>query len=62
MVNSNISLDYNSTLEGSHLIFWCRDGLLPENVMMAQCTDNATWMPNVTELVCSAPVGKFLAN
>ena len=53
MVNSNVSLDYNSTVEGSLLIFWCSDGLFPNGVILAQCTKRGVWMPNPAELECS---------
>ena len=63
MVNSNVSLNYNSTVEGSQLILWCSDGLFPESNVMVQCTEGGIWMPNPAELQCSAsPKGIYVPN
>ena len=53
IVNSNVSLEYNLTVEGSQLILWCSDGLFPSGVILAECTSRGTWMPDHTELECS---------
>ena len=58
MVNSNVSLEYNSTVEGAELILRCysSDELFPngETVILAECTDRGIWMPDPTKLECSA--------
>lgn len=50
ITNLNVNLEYSSTLFGSQLLFWCENA---KNVTTAQCSENAIWMPDPTELVCS---------
>ena len=53
MVNSNITLKYNSTLEDSLLMFQCDDGLIPEDLFTARCYKNGSWIPNPSSHICS---------
>ena len=53
MVNSNITLKNNSTLEDSLLTFQCDNGLFPENLFIARCYRNGSWIPNPSSHICS---------
>lgn len=53
ILNCHIGLDYNSTLEGSLLAFWCEDGFIPRGVITAVCHSNASWIPDPTQHVCA---------
>ena len=37
---------YNSTLEGSNVIFWCTDGQLHTEAFTSVCHRNASWIPD----------------
>ena len=63
MVNSNISLNYSSTLEDSLLIFQCEEGLFPCGVFIARCHRNGTWIPNPSNHKCTtSSAGKSINN
>ena len=51
MVSPNVGLDYNSTLLGSQLLLWCED--VDGIIITAQCSEDATWVPDPNEVVCS---------
>ena len=53
IVNSNVSLNYSSTLEDSLLTFQCKDGLFPEDVFTASCYQNGSWIPNPSSHTCA---------
>ena len=53
VVNSNITLKYNSTLKDSLLTFQCDDGLFPEDLFTARCYKNGNWIPNPSRHICS---------
>ena len=54
MITSGVILNYSSTLPGSQILFWCEEGLLPNTVIIAICTESAIWVPNPIEHSCSA--------
>ena len=43
---------YNSTLEGSQLVFQCSPGFAPSQQMMSVCMANGSWTPDPATLVC----------
>ena len=45
---------YNSTLEGSQIVFQCNPGFAPSQQMMSVCMADGIWTPNPAGLV---PVG-----
>ena len=53
MVNSNVSLNFSSTLEDSQLTFQCEDGLFPEGLLLSRCYRNGSWIPNPSGHVCA---------
>ena len=53
VVNSNVSLNYSSTLEDSLLTFQCKDGLLPDDVFTSRCYRNLSWIPNPSSHACA---------
>ena len=44
-------MPYDSTLEGSQIVFQCNPGFVPLQQMMSVCADGI-WTPNPAELVC----------
>ena len=58
MNNNKVVYEYNSTIEGSKLTFYCEDN--PDEIYMAQCYRNGTWTPNIALITCSgqSTVGK----
>ena len=60
VVNSNVSLALNSTLEDSLLTFQCKDGLYPNDVLTARCYSNRTWIPNPSGHVCATSLEGIL--
>ena len=62
MVNSNISLNYGSTLENSLLTFQCKDGLLPNDVFTSRCYRNQTWIPDPLNHVCATSLASKIYN
>ena len=52
-MNSNVSLNYSSTLEDSLLIFQCKKGLFPDNIFIARCYQNGSWIPNPSDHACA---------
>lgn len=52
-MNSNVSVNYSSTLEDSLVTFQYEDGLLPDDVFRARCYKNGTWIPNPSSHVCA---------
>ena len=53
MANSNVNLNYSSTLEDSLLTFQCKDGLLPEDMFTSRCYRNRTWIPDPSGHACA---------
>ena len=50
-VNENkVVYEYNSTIEGSKLIFYCEDN--PDDSYTAQCYGNETWIPSIALITC----------
>ena len=57
--NSNVSVNYSSTLEGSNLQFSCVEGYLPSDVFTATCHPNGSWVPDpISHLCTTAASGK----
>lgn len=53
--NSHVLLFYNSTMEGSIVIYQCMEGLLPNITMNAACQAGGVWIPNPAMHTCSTP-------
>ena len=53
--NSNISLSFNSTLDGSLLTYRCATGLVPGQEKTAVCHKNGSWVPDPVQHICSTP-------
>ena len=69
-MNSNVKLNYNSTLEGSVLILTCENDIssmhmntTDEQFLNATCHSNGNWIPDPAELSClsftTVPSGIF---
>ena len=62
IVDSSASVIYNSTLEGSLLVFWCEQ--FPDDVFTALCHKNGSWSPNPAHNICSSSllsgISKFI--
>ena len=43
---------YDSTLEGSQIVFQCSPGFAPLQEIMSVCMADGSWTPDPTELVC----------
>ena len=43
---------YDSTLEGSQIVFQCSPGFVPSQQMMSVCAANGSWTPDPAGLVC----------
>ena len=43
---------YDSTLEGSQIVFQCSPGFAPSQQMMSVCSANGSWTADPAELVC----------
>ena len=43
---------YDSTLEGSQIVFQCNPGLVPSQQIVSVCAANESWTPDPAELVC----------
>ena len=48
--NNKVVYEYNSTIEGSKLIFYCEDN--NDESYTAQCYGNETWIPNIALITC----------
>ena len=48
---NDIELAYNSTLEGSLLIFWCEDS--PNDTLIAQCLRGGRWSVDLEIYDCN---------
>ena len=44
---------YISTVEGSVVVFYCNEGLIPAGQMNTTCASNGSWTPNPAELICN---------
>ena len=61
IVNSNVGMNYSSSLEDSLLKFQCEDGLFPDRVFTARCYRNGSWIPNPSGHVCAtSSAGKYV--
>ena len=43
---------YDSTLEGSQIVFQCSPGFVPSQEMMSVCAADGSWIPDPAELEC----------
>ena len=43
---------YDSTLEGSQIVFQCNPEFVPSQQMMSVCAANGSWTPDPAELEC----------
>ena len=48
IVDDNVEILYNSTVEGAMLSLWCRNST---SATIATCNDDGTWRPSPTALV-----------
>ena len=60
--NSNISVNFSSTLEGSNLQFSCVEGYLPSDVISATCHSNGSWVPDPTSHMCTTAVAGLVTS
>ena len=52
-VGPNVSVEgYSSGTEGSQITYYCQPGLLPSEMIVANCTSNGQWNPNPSSLEC----------
>ena len=49
-VNANVNLDFNSTTEGSVVVFQCSEGLKPTAPVTGGC---GVWFPNPAQHTCT---------
>ena len=50
-VNNGVTLTFNSTLEGSHLLFWCDES--PNETMTASCLSDGRWSIDTGQYSCT---------
>ena len=58
LVDSNVKLDYNSTLEGSVLTLTCENASsrsTDEEIVSVTCHNSGNWIPDPTQFTCSPP-------
>ena len=62
LVNRNVKLNYNSTLDGSVLIVTCENKIssIDEQILNVTCHNNGNWIPDPAEFTCSS--GIFLVH
>lgn len=53
IADENLILNYNSTLEGSKVIFRCKDEFYPTNIFIATCYKKYGWIPDPDEHTCA---------
>ena len=55
-MNSNVKLNYNSTLEGSVLTLTCpeNDTIADEEVLRVTCHSSGSWIPDPAQFACSS--------
>ena len=53
--NSNLSLSFNSILDGSLVTYRCATGLVPGQEKTAVCHKNGSWVPDPAQHICSIP-------
>ena len=51
LARSDVSLIFNSTLEGSQLIFWCDE--YPNEIINASCLSDGRWSVDLNQYSCS---------
>ena len=51
LVERNIGLTYNSTLEGSQLTFWCKES--PNDTFIASCLRGGRWSVDLENYDCN---------
>ena len=61
LVNRNVKLNYNSTLDGSILILTCENetpiiNITDEQILIVICHNNGNWIPNPAEFTCSSGI------
>ena len=49
---NGVVMAYDSTLEGSQIVFQCGPGFVPSQQMMSVCAANGIWTPNPAGLEC----------
>ena len=49
---NGVVMAYDSTLEGSQIVFQCSPGFVPSQQMMSVCMADGNWTPNPAELEC----------
>ena len=47
LAKSDITLIFNSTLEGSQLVFWCNES--PNDTMIASCLKDGRWSIDISD-------------
>ena len=57
LINNNVTLMFNSTLEGSQLMFWCDES--PNDTRIASCLSDGKWSVDLSDYSC-ATKGKQL--
>ena len=50
LINNNVALIFNSTLEGSQLMFWCDES--PSDTMIASCLSDGRWSVDLSGYSC----------
>ena len=57
LMDSSVVVEKNSTsvcaMEGSHITYHCKLGLVPSEMMMSICMEDGTWSPNPGDLICN---------
>ena len=62
LVDSNVILDYSSTLEGSVLTLTCENDTSrstddSEEILSVTCHSSGNWIPNPAQFTCSSFIG-----
>ena len=56
MPSPNVTIEgvnFLMALEGSQITYYCHDGLLPSEQMVANCTETGNWDPDPAKLICN---------
>ena len=60
--HTNLTMSYNSTIEGSMLTFRCQFELNPNDTHTAVCHRNASWIPDPAQHRCTTQIVLIIFN
>ena len=48
---TNLELNHDNSTS-SRILFHCKDGFIPKDEQIAVCSNNGTWIPDLTQFEC----------